>query len=112
MKLWVLHGTYEGESFSSIHLTEKGCALACIADVLEFLGVDSEEEALSVMNDVNTYRDTDGEQTEAFEWDHEKLKEMRSQQLWKVFSDWTDLCWDRMSDLSYYIDASPQVVQA
>ena len=112
MKLWVLHGTYEGESFTSIHLTEKGCALACIADVLEFLGVESEEEALSVMHDVNTYRDTDGEQTEAFEWDQEKMKGMSSNDLWKVFSDWTDLCWDRMSDRSYYIDARPQMVQA
>ena len=112
MKLWVLHGTYEGESFSSIHLTEKGCALACIADVFEFLGIESEEEALSVMNDVNTYRDTDGEQTEAFEWDQEKMKSMSSKDLWKIFSDWTDMCWDRMSDRSYYIDASPQMVQA
>ena len=112
MKLWVLHGTYEGESFTSIHLTEKGCALACIADVFEFLGIESEEEALSVMHDVNTYRDTDGKQTEAFEWDQEKLKEMSSNDLWKVFGDWTDLCWDRMSERSYYIDASPQMVQA
>ena len=112
MKVWVMQGSYEAELFSSVHLTEKGCALACIADVLEFLGVESEEEALSVMHDVNTYRDTDGKQTEAFEWDQEKLKEMSSNDLWKVFSDWTDLCWDRMSDRSYYIDASPQMVQA
>ena len=111
MKLWVLHGSYEGESFTSIHLTEKGCALACIADVLEFLGIESEEEALSVMNDVYTYRDTDGKQTEAFEWDQDKMKGMSSQVLWKIFSDWTDICWDRMSDRSYYIDASPQMVQ-
>ena len=112
MKLWVLHGSYEGESFTSIHLTEKGCALACIADVLEFLGVDNEEEALSVMNDSYAYTETDGEQTEAFEWDHDKLKEMSSKELWKIFSDWTEICWDRMSDRSYYIDASPQMVQA
>ena len=52
------------QSFSSVHLTEKGCALACIADVLEFLGVDNEEEALTVMNDVYSYSETDGEQTE------------------------------------------------
>ena len=112
MKLWVLHGSYEGESFTSIHLTEKGCALACIADVLEFLGVDNEEEALSVMNDSYAYTETDGEQTEAFEWDQEKMKEMSSQDLWKIFGDWTGLCWDRMSDRSYYIDATPQMVQA
>ena len=112
MKLWVLHGSYEGESFTSIHLTEKGCALACIADVLEFLGVDNEEEALAVMNDSYAYRQTDGEQTEAFEWDQEKMKQMSSQDLWKIFAEWTDMCWDRMSDRSYYIDATPQMVQA
>ena len=112
MKLWVLHGSYEGESFTSIHLTEKGCALACIADVLEFLGVDNEEEALSVMNDSYAYRQTAGEQTEAFEWDQEKMKDMSSQDLWKIFGDWTEICWDRMSDRSYYIDATPQMVQA
>ena len=112
MKLWVLHGSYEGESFTSIHLTEKGCALACIADVLEFLGVDSQEDALQVMNDSYAFTETDGEQTEAFEWDQEKMKQMSSQDLWKIFSDWCEICWDRMSSRSYYIDASPQMVQA
>ena len=112
MKLWVLHGTYEAELFSSIHLTEKGCALAAVADVLEFLGVDSEEDALQVMNDCYAYTETDGEQTEPFEWDQEKMKNMSSKELWKIFSDWTEISWDRMSDRSYYIDATPQMVQA
>ena len=112
MKLWVLHGTYEAELFSSIHLTEKGCALAAVADVLEFLGVDSEEDALQVMNDCYAYTETDGEQTEPFEWDQEKMKDMSSKELWKIFSDWTEISWDRMSDRSYYIDAAPRMVQA
>ena len=112
MKLWVLHGTYEAELFTSIHLTEKGCALAAIADVLDFLNVSDEESALQVMNECNTYRDTDGEQTEAFEWDHDKMKEMSSEDLWKIFADWTETGWERMSDRSYYIDATPQMVQA
>ena len=112
MKVWVLQGSYEAELFSSVHFTEKGCALACIADVLEFLGVDNEEEALQVMNDVYSYTETDGEQTEAFEWDQEKMKEMSSKELWKIFSDWTEISWDRMSDRSYYIDAQPMEVQA
>ena len=112
MKLWVLHGSYEAELFTSIHLTEKGCALACIADVLEFLGVDSQEDALQVMNDCYAYTETDGEQTEPFEWDQEKMKNMSSKELWKIFSDWCEICWDRMSDRSYYIDAEPQMVQA
>ena len=112
MKVWVMQGSYEGELFSSVHLTQKGCALACIADVLEFLGVEDNDTALSVMNDVYSYTETDGEQKEAFEWDQEKMKGMSSNDLWKIFSDWTDLCWDRMSDRSYYIDARPQMVQA
>ena len=112
MKAWVMQGSYEGELFSSVHFTQKGCALACIADVLEFLGVDSEEDALRVMNDVYSYTETDGEQTEAFEWDQEKLKEMSSEQLWKIFSDWTDMSWDRMSSQSYYINAQPMEIAA
>ena len=112
MKVWVLQGSYEAELFSSVHFTEKGCALACIADVLEFLGVDNEEEALQVMNDVYSYTETDGEQTEAFEWDQEKMKNMSSKELWKIFSDWTEISWDRMSDRSYYIDAQPMEIQA
>ena len=61
MKVWVMQGSYEGDLFSSVHLTEKGCALACIADLLEFLDVDSEEDALRVMNGVYSYTETDGE---------------------------------------------------
>ena len=112
MKVWVMQGSYDGDLFSSVHLTEKGCALACIADLLEFLGVEDNDTALSVMNDVYSYTETDGEQTEAFEWDQEKMKEMSSEQLWKIFSDWTDMSWDYMSSRSYYIDAQPQEIQA
>ena len=112
MKVWVMQGSYEAELFSSVHLTQKGCALACIADVLEFLGVDNEEEALRVMNDVYSYSETDGEQTEAFEWDQEKMRKMSSKELWKIFSDWTEISWERMSDRSYYIDAQPMEIQA
>ena len=111
MKVWVLQGSYEAELFSSVHFTEKGCALACIADVLEFLGVENEEEALQVMNDVYSYTETDGEQTEAFEWDQEKMREMNSKDLWKIFQDWCEISWDRFADRSYNIDARPMEIQ-
>ena len=112
MKVWVLHGSYEAELFSSVHLTQKGCALACIADILDFLGVEDEETALQAMNSSYSYTETDGEQTEAFEWDQEKMREMSSKDLWKIFSNWTEMSWDRMSDRSYYIDAQPMEIQA
>ena len=112
MKLWVLHGTYESEMFTSIHLTEKGCAVAAIADVMEFFGIDSDEEALRVMNDCYAYSGTDGEQTEPFEWDHERLKDMTSEQLWKVFNQWCEISWDEFGHRCYNIDAQPMEIQA
>ena len=112
MKVWVMQGIHEGELFSSVHLTEKGCALACIADVLEFLGVEDEETALNAMNNHNPYRETDGEQTEPFEWDQEKMKNMSSKELGKIFSGWVEISWDRMADRSYNIDAQPMEIQA
>jgi hypothetical protein len=112
MKVWVMQGSYEGELFSSVHLTEKGCALACIADVLEFHGVDSEEAALRVMNDCYAYTETDGEQTEAIEWDREKMNNLTSKELWKIFSEWTEISWDTMSDRCYYIDAQRMEIVA
>tara|TARA_Y100001938_G_scaffold150311_1_gene240639 strand:- start:1493 stop:1834 length:342 start_codon:yes stop_codon:yes gene_type:complete len=112
MQVWVMNGSYEGEYFSSVHLTEKGCALACIFDVFDFLGIEDEKSALQVMNHCYEYTETDGEQKEPFEWDTVKLKEMTRQELWKVFHNWTDVCWRHMSDRCYYIDARPQTIQA
>ena len=109
MKVWVMQGSYEGEMFSSVHLTQKGCALACIADITDFHGIDDDETALSVMN--NTYRGDSEEATEPIEWDQEKLKEMTSEQLWKIFADWCEMSWDRMADRSYNIDAQPMEIQ-
>ena len=112
MKVWVMQGSYEGELFSSVHLTQKGCALACISDLMDFHGIDDEETALSVMNNCYAYTETDGEQTEPIEWNQEKLKEMTSEQLWKVFSEWCEISWDRMGDRSYSLDANNVEIQA
>ena len=110
MKVWVMQGSYEGELFSSVHLTQKGCALACIDDILQFHGVEDEEAALSVMNTM--YHGETEEYKEPIEWDREKLKEMTSKQLWVVFNDWCEISWDRMADRRYDIDANPVEIEA
>jgi len=110
MKVWVMQGSYEGEMFSSVHMTQKGCALACISDIIEFHGIDDDETALSVMN--NTYYGETEEYKEPIERDQEKLKEMTSEQLWKIFADWCEMSWDRMGDRNYNIDASAVEIQA
>ena len=112
MRVWVMNGTYEVEVFRSVHLPQKGCALGCISEITEFLGVDDDETALLVMNACNPYAETDGDQTDAIEWDQEKLKEMTSEQLWKIFNEWSEISWDRMADRSYNLDANPVEIQA
>ena len=112
MKVWVMQGNYQGEMFSTVHLTQKGCALACLTDLFDFLEVGDKETALDAMNSYYAYTETDGEQTEPFEWDLEKMKSMSSDDLWKIFSDWTNHCWERMADQSYNIDGRPMEVQA
>ena len=102
MKVWVMQGIHEGELFSSVHMTEKGCALAAIADVLEFLGVEDEETALNAMNNHNPYRETDGDQEEAFEWDQTKMRDMKREELWSIFRSWSELTWS--NNYGYQLD--------
>jgi len=108
MRVWVMQGSYEGEMFSSVHFTQKGCALACISDIIEFHGIDDDETAMQVVE--NSYEDATN--PIPIEWDQEKLKEMTSKQLWKIFSDWCEISWDRMSDRNYNLDSHQMEIQA
>ena len=110
MKVWVMQGIHEGTLFSSVHLTEKGCALAAIADVLEFLGVEDEETALSAMNNNYEYTETDGEQTEPFEWDQTKMRDMKREELWPIFRSWSELTWD--NQCGYQLDMMTMEIAA
>ena len=112
MKVWVMQGIHEGDLFSSVHLTEKGAALAAITDVLDFLGVDDEETALRVMDNLSNYGLTEknGEQTEPFEWRDSKLKEMTRSELWSVFCSWSELTWS--NDYGYQLDVMVREVTA
>ena len=111
-----MQGSYEGELFSSVHLTQKGCALACISDITEFLDIDDEASSLDVIQGRQVYEAVSGEEdgiaAEPIEWDQEKLKEMTSEQLWKVFADWCELSWDRMADRSYNLDGKCVEIEA
>ena len=97
MNIWVMHGIHEGDMFASTHMTEKGAALAAIADVFEFLGIEDEESATDAMNNVGWHgiaRSADAEKEEPFEWDFEKMKDMKRKELWTIFGQWSELTWD------------------
>lgn len=102
MKVWIMQGIHEGELFSSVHLTEKGAALAAIADVLDFLGVEDKETALNAMNKHNPYRETDGDQEEAIEWNQTKMRDMKREELWALYREWSHLIWD--NNYGYQLD--------
>ena len=109
MKVWVMQGIHEGELFSTIHMTEKGAALSAISDVLEFLGVDCDDTALSVMNSNYEYTETDGIQTEPYPWEFDKLQKMTRKELWQIFSDWSQLTWD--NSYGYQIDVITRTIE-
>ena len=91
MIVWVLSGSYEGEQFASTHLTEKGACLAAIADVLQLLGVEDEEDANRVMESrmVGLMKDE-----KPIEWDLEKMRDMPRDKLWGIFGEWAEKTWD------------------
>jgi len=108
MNIWVMQGIHEGELFASTHMTEKGAALAALADVLTFLGVEDEETSLSVMN--MRVRIGEPEVNEAPEWDFEKMKDMKRDELWKIFGAWSEFTWD--NDCGYQIDVRKTEIAA
>ena len=108
MKIWVMQGIHEGEMFASTHMTEKGAALAALAEVLEFLGVDDTETALAVLN--GRYHGETEEYTEPIEWDQIKLRDMRRDELWKIFGQWSEFTWD--NDCGYQIEVNKTEIAA
>ena len=108
MKVWVLQGIHEGELFSSVHLTEKGAALAAIGDVLQLLGVDDDDDARRVY----TRRMYDGKEKDVDppEWDMEKMKGMVRNELWGIFGEWVELTWD--NNQGYSVEVIKTQVQA
>jgi hypothetical protein len=73
------------------------------------LDIDDEESAVS-MSGSRLGEEEDG--AEPIEWDQEKLKEMTSEQLWKVFAEWSEISWDRMADRSYNLDGKCVEIEA
>lgn len=124
MHIWVVQSVYEGEPFSSVHMTEKGVLVAAVVDVLEFLGVECKETALNVRNRQGRLEDEDGNlgvvrrrgamegvdvEAVPYEWDPAKLREMTRAQLRHTFRKWNALTWDNYA--GYYINIEQKTLQ-
>ena len=108
MKVWVMQGIHEGEMWASTHMTEKGAALAAVADVLEFLGVEDEETALAVMN--GRHYNDNPEHAEPIAWDQVKMRDMTRNEIWGIFGEWAELTWD--NNHGYQFDVQTTEIQA
>lgn len=94
MKVYSAVGSYDGEAFTSVHMTRKGALILAIQDIYEYLGV--------VFDSVSTeFVDDNG--NPCFIGDPHELKAKSSDDLYLIFRSWCDVLWDR-SNAEYRID--------
>jgi len=92
MPIWVFMVRYDGEMACSTHFTEKGAILAAIEDVMQYLGIEDDEDAKNVYNQRCGIEEDAG--VEPPEWNPEKLRIMSVGELYGVFGEWSEKTWD------------------
>jgi len=92
MPIWVFMVRYDGEMACSTHLTEKGAVIAAIEDVLLYLGIEDEDDAVRVYNTCGSI--TSEEEEDPPEWDLNKIQKMGRDELYGVFGEWCEKTWD------------------
>ena len=96
MDIYVMAGSYQSEPFASTHIQRKGALIAAILDICEYLGIEDDDS-------VECLHDFCEEERDVLVYDSDKLKEMDTEQLTKVFGAWSnrDQIWQ--NDCGYHI---------
>ena len=84
INLWSFIGIFEGELFTSTHLTEKGALLCAIEDMLMFLGIDERPER------AHHHFEDKGPPC----YDLDEMRKMNRAQLSTLFGQWAEVLWD------------------
>ena len=101
MRVYSAVGSYDGEAFTSVHMTRKGALILAIQDIYEYVGV--------VFDSVSTeFVDDDG--IPCFIGSTEELKAKSSDDLYSIFRSWCDVLWER-SNAEYRIDIVQTLLQ-
>jgi hypothetical protein len=87
MNLWSFIGIFEGELFTSTHLTEKGALLNAIGDIIDFLGLTDDPAAA-----LDRCHFDDDESPPCYDLD--EMRKMNREELAKLFHDWAVYTWD------------------
>ena len=86
MKVYSTVGTYDGEAFTSVHMTRKGALICAIEDIYEYL-------MGAGHGSFSTFVDDNGEP--CFVGSTEELKAKSSDDLYSIFGSWCDVLWDQ-----------------
>ena len=90
MNIWVFQGVYEGELFSSTHLTEKGALITAILDMCEFFGIDQDPEGAIERLGLDT-------ETAKLVTDADALRLQKRPKLGELFREMAEHTWDNHS---------------
>ena len=94
MKVYSAVGSYDGEAFTSVHMTRKGALICALQDIYEYFDV--------VFDTISTeFVDDNG--NPCFIGDSDELKTKSSDDLYRIFRSWCDVLWER-SNAEYRID--------
>ena len=95
MNIWVFQGVYEGELFSSTHLTEKGALITAILDMCDFFGIDQNPEDAIERYGFDT-------ETAKLVADADALRLQKRAKLGELFHEMAEHTWD--NDYGYQIE--------
>ena len=95
MNIWVFQGVYEGELFSSTHLTEKGALITAILDMCEFFGIDENPEDAIERYGFDT-------ETAKLVTDADALRLQKRAKLGELFREMAEHTWD--NDYGYQVE--------
>ena len=95
MNIWVFQGVFEGELFSSTHLTEKGALITAILDMCEFFGIDENPEDAIERLGLDT-------ETAKLVADADALRLQERPKLGELFREMAEHTWD--NDYGYQIE--------
>ena len=102
MPIWVVMIRYDGEMQCTTHLTEKGCAISAIEDVMDYLQVHADDP------DTHKTAYTADENEESLPADIETIKGLDSKKLWSLFHNYVEYTWDHYE---YEIECVKTVVR-
>ena len=95
MNIWVFQGVFEGELFSSTHLTEKGALITAILDMCEFFGIDQNPEDA-------TERYNNNPKTAKRVADADALRLQKRPKLGELFREMAEYTWE--NDYGYQVE--------